>query len=320
MKAEKFIKLTVDYDYLDISENWVAFSITRTLENTYKTTGITDRESWNNFLNDPFTMIANNQIKKDKIVMVNKTLVSELQVFKNQHDENFDFLEIDDNDFSFDVYKKNPEFSIFNIDYISHKVFDNQKNCRDFYYLSNLDKEVVYYKIIVDLPFLTETLNNKVIFSNLIELIQLESNNEIPFMEINSFNSTLYSTKKDFLQAFNNVLDSIENPYIADENDFCAPAPEFMSSIGILNFNIPNFNEYHDFFKLTQKYVEIDNLGISEKKFGLILSLAILKSKLDCVIVEDLFQLFPEENKIANMVALDYKKKKKNNSFKKLKI
>ena len=198
MKAEKFIKLTVDYDYLDICENWVAFSITRTLENTYTTKGITDRESWNNFLNDPFTMIANNQIKKDKIVMVNKTLVSDLQVFKNQHDENFDFLEIDDNNFSFDVYKKNPEFSIFNIDYVSHKVFDNQKNCRDFYYLSNLDKEVVYYKIIVDLPFLTETLNNKAIFSNLIELIQVESNNESPFMEIKVLIQHFTQQKKIF--------------------------------------------------------------------------------------------------------------------------
>lgn len=317
MKVEKNIKLSIGYENIEISPNWVAFSISRTLENTVNYQGIVRTETWNNFLKDPFSIIPYKEIVKDnKIVLLKQDNLSSLSVFKNVLDNDFDFLEIDDNDFSYDSYKKNPDYSIYRLNYLAHQTYDNRNNCHHFYFLSDLDRNVAYFELIIDLPYLNESKYNKAIFENLLNLL----NNYSDLIQVIPSNKDLYKNNSDFIQAFENIIYSIDNPYISDENDFSAPQPEFLQSIGTLKFKIPGFNKFNEFFEITKKYVEIDSLDISKQKVGIIITLAVLHSHLNDIVHEDLFNLFPDEYKIAQAISLEYKLTPKNYSTKKLKI
>lgn len=315
MKAEKLIKLSIDYEHIDISPNWVAFSISRTLENTHTISGITHRDNWNLFLEDPFSIIPSKKILNDKLVLLKEDNFSQLSVFKNVLEKNFDFLEIDDNDFSYSSYQQHPDYSVYRLNYISHKTYDVRNNCGEFYYLSDLDNQVIYFELKIDLPYLTETKANEALFKNLLDLSK-----NFEGMEIIASNKTLHPEKYDLIQSFENVIDSINDPYIANFNDFCAPSPEFTESIGTLKFNLPGFTQFNDFFELTKKYVTLDSFDITEQKMGLILTLAVLHSQLNTMIHEDLFNLFPEEYKIAQCISLEHKLKPKDIHIKKMKI
>ena len=165
MKIEKNIKLVVDFENIEISPNWVAFSMSRTLENTVKYEGIVRTETWNNFLKDPFSIIPYKEIVKDnKIVLLKKDNISSLSVFKNVLDNDFDFLEIDDNDFSYKSYKENPDYSIYRLNYLAHKTYDNRNNCRNFYFLSDLDYNVAYFELNIDLPYRNFEVQNTRIY------------------------------------------------------------------------------------------------------------------------------------------------------------
>lgn len=151
-------------------------------------------------------------------------------------------------------------------------------------------------------------------FSTLHSLLQLDNFDMVPFYK----NS--HTTKQDYLEGFLNAIDSIDDPYIGEENDFCAPAPEFMSEIGSLSFKIPGFTDFDEFFQLTKQYVGLDNMGICEKNFSLIITLAILNSFYGEQITEEFFQRFGEDYKISQCISMEYKLKPKNNNIKRAKI
>lgn len=309
MKAEKFIKLIIDYEHIDISENWVAFSISRTLEHTIKSEGIVSRNIWNEFLKDPFSIIAHNKIMKDNIVLLKQDELSSCAVFKHILSDYDSILDIDmERDFNYSSYKADPNLAVCHIEYVSYQTSKNNDNCRDFHYLTNLDKDVVYYDNYIDLPFIVEGKDTEGIFKTLSNMIK----NYPQYFEIIPIKKSAHQTREDYIQAFDNVIDAINDSYIPLFDDFSAPTPEFMQALGTLKFYPPQFTDFNQFFVLTKKYVDLDNWGISDKKFSLILNLAILKSCFQDIVAEDLFKLFPLEEKIAQSIALDYHLKPKN--------
>lgn len=179
-----------------------------------------------------------------------------------------------------------------------------------------MNDNVTYFEFTILIPykFISEKKENRIIFSTLHTLLERDNFDMIPFHEHG------HSTKKDYIEGFSNAIDGIDHPYVGSENDFCAPAPEFMNEIGSLKFTIPNFTDFNEFFSITKQYVELDNMGICEKNFSLIMNLAILKIFYGDDISEQFFQRFGEDYKLAQCVAMEYKFKPKNNHIKKIKI
>lgn len=107
MKVEKFVKLTVDFEHIDISPEWVAFSVSRTIEGTYTQKGIINRNAWNNFLEDPFSTIDRNKVITHDIILIDSEVLNSQPSFKkimlDEESENLlDFYQ----DFDYEVYKK----------------------------------------------------------------------------------------------------------------------------------------------------------------------------------------------------------------------
>lgn len=311
MKAEKFIKLVVDYEHIDISPEWVAFSVSRTLEHTTKLEGIVDRATWNQFLQDPFSTIDYKKIISNHIILLKEEDFPTCPLFNQTFQKDYTgIMNLDmETEFNYSSYKENPDKPISHAKYLSYKIFSSYDNCRDFHYLTNLNNEVVYYNTYIDLPFVGEGQDTEGIFKSLLNMLQNypESFTMIPLP------SAYHKTREEYIQGFENAIDAINDPYIASENDFSAPTPEFMQALGTLKFMPAHFKDFHEFFVCTKKYVEVDDTDIANRKFSLILSLAMLKSFFNDVVSEEFYQFFPEEYKIAKSVALDYKLKPKNN-------
>lgn len=314
MKVEKFVKLTVDYDSIDISPEWVAFSISRTLDNTYTKEGITDRATWNTYLQDPFSTVPDNKIKNHDFVLIDPQILQTQPGFKKiMLDEDSENLLGLDNGFDYNIYKNNPHCVIYKQDYIAQK--DSGKY-PEFYFLSDLNDKVAYFEFTIYIPygFIAETQENRIVFSTLHDLLQLDNFDIIPIYK------DIHNNKKEYMEGFLNAIYGIDEPYVGSENDFCAPQPEFMNEIGSLKFTIPGFTDFDEFFTITKKYVGLDNMGICEKNFSFIMNLAILKTYYSEHVPEEFFNRFGEDYKMAQCVALEYKLKPKNDNARRLKI
>lgn len=313
MKVQKLIPLTIEYESSIICDNWIAFKILRTLENTYLLEGVTDTNTWNQFLKDPFSTIPSQKIIKNDLVFISPEILAEYPNFDDiilSEEKTYSIFK-NESTFQYDLFKKYPHYKLFKKNSIAIK---NSFRELEYYYLSDLDNNVSYYETFIQLPSIPEIEKNKNIFLTLLNLLENET------IEILPLYNAIHETKANYIEAFKNILHKIENPYVSNNDDFCAPEPEFMNGIGMLKFNIPDFFEFNDFFKITKKYVELDIFDVCEKNFPLILNLSIFKTFYDNLISEEFFSIFPEEYKIAQSVSLEYKLKPKNIQTKKIKI
>lgn len=316
MRAEKFVKLTVDYDSIDIGSEWVAFNISRTLENTYTKTGITDKATWNTYLQDPFSTVPDNKTKIHDLILVDPEFLqyqpSFNKIMLDEDSENL-FGQYQYNGFDYNIYKNNLHCNIYKHDYIAQK--DSGK-APEFYYLTDLNDKVCYFEFTLYIPysFIGETQENRIVFSTLHELLQSDNFDMVPIYK------DMYNNKKQYLEGFLNAIYGIDEPYVGTENDFCAPQPEFMNEIGSLKFTIPGFTDFDEFFNLTKKYAPLDSFSICEKNFSSIMNLAILKTFYGDSVSEEFFQRFGEDYKLAQCIAMEYKLKPKNDNIKRPKI
>lgn len=293
----------------------MAFKIVKSLEfnkNSSIIQRVISSDKWNEFLKNPFEFQINPLNDNYYYCLLDK---NHLNFYPNFDDICFgqeNTLSLighpSENQISFDLIKSNKDKHLFIYDSIVTQNSSTDINS-ELHLLKNLDNTIAYWKPGFQLPFLSQSNENLSTFENLLFLIK-----EYPLLF-----SIKNSYESNILEKLESGIDEIKNPYIPDENDFSAPYPSIDSSLGFFEFNPLSFPDFDKLFNVAKQHLHINDC-ISDENFSLIINLSLLKISFSNIISDEFYQIFEEENKIANLISLDFKLAKNNFLEKRIKI